>query len=48
MARREEKKSQKSIEAALKDPFQVVYLTEEELVRYIQIKNAIEDAAALG
>lgn len=45
---REERKSQKRIEAALRDPFQVVYLTEEELVRYIQVKNAIEDAAVLG
>ena len=45
---REEKESRKKIEAALKDPFNVVYLTEEELVRYIQVKNAIEDAAALG
>lgn len=45
---RKERESQKRIEAALKDPFYVVYLSQNELIRYIQIKNAIEDAAALG
>ena len=45
---KEEKESRKKIERALKDEFAVVYLTEHELKRYVEIRNSLEMLFELG
>lgn len=45
---KKERESMKRIQAALRNPFKVVFLTEEELKRYVAIKNAIDAVAELG
>ena len=45
---KQEAQSIKRIQAALKDPFQVVYLSENELKIYVQIKNQLEAVFELG
>lgn len=45
---KKERESMKRIEAALRNPFKVIDLNEEELKRYVAIRKNIDAAAELG